>query len=130
MKNTKSNSLEMAPLRRLDLCPPFLAYVLARRDTGSAVKRVTLPELVRLSGLSKRTFIRISAKTDWNSVRLDDIKAFLRACGVNPFQMKKHLRFLANHPVRLPYLSLEQSRTFNARSAKLLNSINSRASRT
>lgn len=118
------------PLRRLDLCPPFLAYVLARRDTGSAVKRVSLPELVKKSGLSKRTFIRISAKTDWNSVRLEDIKAFLRACGVNPFQMKKHLRFLANHPDKLPYLSAEQSRNFNARSAQLLNALTSRANRT
>jgi len=100
---------------KLDQCPPFLAYALARSGTGSNLRRPTLEELVKQSGLPERTFIRVSQKLTWAAVKIETARAFLVACNVDPWVMKDQRKFLKAHADRLPHLSERQWRILNRR---------------
>jgi hypothetical protein len=101
------------PLSRLEACPPFLAHVLARENNGK--KRMPLEEIVARSGLSERTYLRTARKTSWDSVKFSVIKGFLKGCGVDPFKMRNHWRYLREHNFRPDYLTAKQWELMNSR---------------
>lgn len=94
------------PILRLKQCPPFLAHALARKRN----KRMPLAEIVQRSGLSERTYLRTARKDSWASVKLEVIEKFLEGCGVNPWKMRDHHRFLRAHRFKIPYLTKTQQK--------------------
>lgn len=109
-------------LNQCNLCPPFLAYALARSTSGGVAKRLSLQELVERSGLPERTFMRTAQKTSWDHVKFGVMVGFLGACGVDPMQFRKHRRFLRNHRDRLPYLTDRQWQSLNDKAREAINS--------
>lgn len=101
------------PLTRLHSCPPFLVHALARDKSGK--KRIPLDQIVKRSGLSERTYLRTASKTDWDGVKFGVIKAFLKGCGVDPFKMRNHWRYLREHNFRPEYLTSKQWELMNRR---------------
>ena len=75
---------ENRPIRNLlgtlNACPPFICYYAAQRARD---RRPTLDELVKLSGMSQRTFGRIAHRTTWAGVPIDKASRFLEACGID-----------------------------------------------
>lgn len=78
-------------LTKLDQLAPFLTYALCRR---SDQPRPHLEELVRQSGLSERTFIRISRELSWKDIRVGQMDAFCQACGVDVLNPGEQLAFI------------------------------------
>jgi hypothetical protein len=108
-------------LEAVDACPPFVAFVLGRRN-GSRT-RAAIIEFCVASGLSETTAARISRKLTWERVPAWQIDVFCRACGVNPLCMKRHREYLretwqSKRP--LAHLSDRQLREFNLLSARWL----------
>lgn len=106
---------KLAQFKKLKQCPPFLAYALARKGTGKNLHRPTLEQLVKLSGMPERTFVRLSQKTDWEGVKIGAAESFLAACNVDPWVMKEQRKFLKLHANDMPHLSKRQHRILNQR---------------
>jgi len=97
----------------LDKCPPFLVFALARRGTD---KRPKFDDIVKASGLSERTFIRIACRFSWREVKVKHIDGFCRACGVDPFNLEPHLGFLRRSLTSdkpFAYMTSQQLARFN-----------------
>ena len=103
------------PLRRIEDCPPFLAHALAREANGK--QRIPLDAIVKRSGLSERTYLRTACKDSWDGVKYGVLKRFLKGCGVDPFNMRNHWRYLREHGFVLPYLTRQQADLLNKRCA-------------
>jgi len=67
-------------LEHLDRIPPFFCLALAG---GHNKIRPRLSEIVRESGLNKRTFQRISRRISWAGVKVCQVDKFSAACGVS-----------------------------------------------
>ena len=76
---------------KLDRLPPFAVYAVSRCGRS---RRLPLLELIRRSGLSPRTFARIAVQFTWGNIKLADMEAFHRGCGVNPMRQKQHLQMI------------------------------------
>ena len=113
--NPKTKAVKLAPLAKLDSCPPFLCYALARKVSGGVVSHPTLAELTAASGLPWRTFVRLAQRTSWDGFKVSTMKAFLTACNIDPFVMSRQKRFLRSNMGRLPHLNKRQLRVFIAR---------------
>ena len=79
-------------LSKLDQCPPFVCYYAAQMGRK---RRPTLPELVKSSGMSKRTFSRIAHRTSWNGVTVERMSQFSEACGIDPLDSSPVMMWLA-----------------------------------
>ena len=102
----------VSPLEKLESCPPFLCYALARKVRGSVISHPTLEELTAASGISARTFARLCQRTSWDGFKFSTMKAFIRACNIDPFRMSRQKRFLRAHMGSLPHLNKRQMRLF------------------
>ena len=58
-------------------------------------RRPTLKELVKGSGMSKRTFGRIAHQITWSGVTIDNASKFLHACGVDALDPEHLMLWLA-----------------------------------
>jgi hypothetical protein len=67
-------------LEKLDACPPFLCYYGAHMGRE---RRPTADRLIADSGLSARTFMRISQRLTWADVTVSQATQFAHACGVD-----------------------------------------------
>lgn len=79
-------------LDRLDACPPFLCYYGAHMGRA---KRPTTRELIAASGMSPRTFMRISQQITWGGVTVKHAAQFAKACGIDLFQSQSLRDFIA-----------------------------------
>jgi len=81
METTTTVPTQIKSLRqRLNECPPFCLYYGAHYNSP---RRPTLPELVKASGMSHRTFTRISQKGSWDGITVLRMQQFANACGVD-----------------------------------------------
>lgn len=72
-------------------------------------KQIPVKELMRLSGIPRRTLIDLSYRTSWAGVKLDVISRFAYACGVNllaPSPLAEYMR--RRYRKGLPYLHKKQ----------------------
>lgn len=76
----------------LEEFPPCLCRLLARK--GKSRRPYTNKELAELSGLSLDQVGSIAAKTDWDSVRVGDMMAFTKACGLDLSHMKRQRLYI------------------------------------
>lgn len=114
MNPTKSPQKTL--LETCNALPPFTVFYLARVGKRSQ-KRPKLRDLAKASGLSFRTFTRIARKMSWDSVRLGQIEAFCKACGVDLLRQhaqKDFLRHSVTYNRPLSHLKRNQLQKFNA----------------
>lgn len=76
---------------RLDILSPFQCRLVAR-NPGRTAK--TVDEIVRDSGLSRRSIIRFSKLHSWSSMTVATIDAFMKGCGITFETQRAHLRYL------------------------------------
>jgi hypothetical protein len=79
-------------LTKLDRCPPFVCYYAAHMGRKA---RPMLPELVKASGMSERTFVRIAQRTTWAGVTVERLSQFSGACGIDVLNPQTVLEWLA-----------------------------------
>lgn len=107
-------TFESSLLKQLDKMAPFVVYALARSQSRRR-QRPRLDDLARSAGMSERTFIRIARKFSWGSVKVADVDAFARACGVDLLRQMKtrnYLRHSLTYKRPLAHLSPVQLATF------------------
>lgn len=102
----------------LDRIPPFFCFALAR---DSRRHRPELVEMVKISGLNKRTFQRIARRISWAGVKVSQVDGFTKACGVNHSRLSEQKDFIAktmkcNRPFR--HLMARQLRDFQTQCAR------------
>lgn len=88
MEPTENQTL----LKQLDSCPPFVCYYAAHRGME---KRPKVNELAKLAGMPWRTFVRISQRTSWQNVTVNQMSRFCHGCGVDPIDPKPVLEWMA-----------------------------------
>lgn len=71
----------MSLLERLNQIPPSRCRLLARKKHGRRLMSVT--DLMRRSGLSRKTVIRISHLNQWDRVPVSTAERFAAACDVD-----------------------------------------------
>lgn len=80
-------------LSKLDECPPFVVYYLARTSKASGAH--PRPHgIAALSGLSIRTVTRLSQQMTWAGVKLAVMEAFCLGCGVNFLKVSGQWNYL------------------------------------
>lgn len=108
-------------LEWMNRVPPWKCRAMAVRKDRSrkATVKITIPELVRLSGIPARSFTKLSYRKDWAGVNIDVASRFAYACGVNVLAKKPESRFIErNFKPGLPYFNKRQRKAFD-RAAKL-----------
>lgn len=111
---------------RLNLeAPPFIVYGMTRKSPHG--KWIGVEELVRRSGLSKRTVIRLGMRTDWAGVKIGVASRFLAACGVKGSgrsilsmnRIREYLRWYREHGTTpCQHLTTSQWRRLNQLGAR------------
>lgn len=99
-------------ISHLDTIPPFLCVAVARRGS----RRKTLPEIASDSGLNLRKVERIASRLSWKNVKVADVAAFSKACGVDLIcqgDVRQYLRRQSTGKSVLPHLSRAQLERFN-----------------
>ena len=92
-------------LEVLDRCPPFLVYYCSHVGNG---KRLTVRELIKVSGLSPRTFTRTKCKLSWGDVKLKVMDRFCRSCAADPLHPEPLFRALSQEMASpKPFADLE-----------------------
>lgn len=76
----------------LEEFPPILCRLLARK--GKKRRPYSSRELSEISGLSRDMVNMISAQTSWNNVRIKDMLAFTKACGVDLTDLKRQREYI------------------------------------
>jgi hypothetical protein len=113
----------MTFLEYIDQIPPFIVWASAHGGRGKC--RPTLNELVELSGLSQRTFTRISRKISWAGVKAGHISQFCAACGIDlqhPGQIRTYFRNWKRTKRPFPSLSPRQIKALEFMCSKLNSS--------
>jgi hypothetical protein len=92
--------------------PPVLCRAMPKRVKGKGVcgrgrlaKIKTIVELVKGSGLSRRTVQRIVWRGDWDGIRVDVASKFIAGCGVNIFSKQEREYFAKLFDNEMPHLS-------------------------
>lgn len=76
---------------------------------GTRVERIPMEELLASSGIPRRTFQKLSYRTDWNGVPVDIMCSFCAACGVDIIQKRPLYEFLRQHgKKKLSFLTTRQ----------------------
>jgi len=117
----------------LDATPPFFVVAVAHTcrakpkangRCGGLQRRLTLPEMVAASGLSKRTFERISSRISWHGVKAGAIAAFCRGCRfdfLHQTAVRHYLRSTSKRPDTMwSHLTPMQRKRFNLLSMRWL----------
>jgi hypothetical protein len=106
MNNTAANFW-----KRTELFPPIACRLFARTGgskTGESVKPMGDDEVVRRSGLPLSTVELLSGMTTWDSVSVDTMRRFTRACRMdftNAVQMRRASQYMRRGLIReLRYL--------------------------
>lgn len=99
--------------------PPWKCRAMAAKQTPAGkTTRITVNELIKLSGIPRRTLAWISYRRDWSEIDVDVASRFAFACGVNLLAKKPESRFIRkNFKVGLPFFDPRQRRAFD-RAAK------------
>lgn len=74
----------------LDLCPPWVVRV-AGRVRG---RPLTVAEISKRSGLSRRTVTRLEFATSWGHAPVSTVSAFCAAVRINPLNRRQLQRFI------------------------------------
>lgn len=82
----------MTLFEKLDLLPPCVCRLLARRANGR--QGLSHQEIAQASGLSVSTVAKLSFQTEWGTVTIDVAKRFSLACGVNHLNASGQLDYL------------------------------------
>ena len=108
-------------MERLDCeCPPFWIYAYARKYRRGPW--IGVDELCKLSGIPRRSVIRLGSKISWKGVKAEVIAAFLKGCGLrmsggNIFSLQKVRKFIhyQHQHAHRPYahLNAQQWAQFN-----------------
>lgn len=99
-------------ISHLDTIPPFLCVAVARRGK----RRKTLVEIAKDSGLSLRKVERIANRLSWRSVKVADVEALSKACGVDLIcqsEVRQYLRRQSSCKSVLPHLDARPLARFN-----------------
>lgn len=85
--------------QKLDQCPPWLVRLMAivPGRGGRKARRIPEAEIIRRSGLSRRTVIRLSYSQSWGSLTLATTSRFAAACGVNLLGRNPTFHFFRSH---------------------------------
>lgn len=87
MPSTKSqNNLDPNYLvAALDRVPPFVCRMIAiiPGRGGRPTRRLPESQIVKVSGLPRRTIVRLSYSKTWANISLDTASKFAAGCGVN-----------------------------------------------
>lgn len=86
-------------LSALDRTPPWLCRLMAivPGRGGRKARRLPEAEIIRRSGLSRRTVIRLSYSQSWRSITLETVSRFAGACGVNLLGRNPTYQFFRSH---------------------------------
>ena len=98
--------LDKPLLAHLDALPPPIVYALGGRGRDPSER--TMQALVKASGLSERTFLRIAKSASWGGIKVSNASAFCTACNVSvlfaaPYLL--YLRKMAGAGLALPHLT-------------------------
>lgn len=86
----------------------------SKRRACYKIRRIPVAELVRKSGIPRRSFIRISRFKNWNRVPAEIILAFSKACDVDLLARNPLQDFLKRKYVPgLPYFTAKQRKFFD-----------------
>lgn len=77
-------------LEHLDQLPPWACRILAREHR----KPISTSELSRRSGIDKAWINRISRRSTWAGVKVATADAFMAACGIDPFRLRRHREYI------------------------------------
>lgn len=81
----------MTLLTKLNIHPPFMVRVLARKPNG---KPMSGPEIAALGGINADMVRRLSHLTSWESVSIGVAARFMVGCRYDPFHAKNHNRYV------------------------------------
>lgn len=81
----------MTLLSKLNVHPPFMVRVLARKPNG---KPMSGPEIAALAGMNADMVRRLSRLTSWESVSIGTASRFMIGCRYDPFHAKNHNRYV------------------------------------
>ena len=80
----------MTLLAHIDSIPPYVCVALAK--AGS--RRMLFAEIADASGLTPRAVRRIACSLTWGRMRVEDVSAFARTCGVDLLFPSKTVTYL------------------------------------
>lgn len=101
-----------------DQVPPFFCFAVARDTTA---RRPALADIVKGSGLNKRTFQRIARRISWSGVKVSQVDKFCVACKVNHSRLSELKDYIAktlNCKRPLKHLSPRQLKDFEIQCAR------------
>src|SRR5262245_25373220 len=77
-------------LARIDLIPPPLCYLLARKDR----RPIEIVEISKRCGISERELCRIFSLDSWATIPVAQMDAIRAACGITPANERRHLEYM------------------------------------
>lgn len=118
MPTTSKDSL----LKIMDRVPPCLCRMAAVEcGRGKTPRRISVTELSKRSGISRRNFILISHLKSWETVKVGVATKFAEACGINLLQKHPFYDFYRRRYRKgLPYYTRKQREVFD----KILEEMN------
>jgi len=94
-----------------DQCPPFLIPALARK-ADSKLRGMSIADIAKAAGISRRSLTRLFAKLDWRGVKVYTACRVLAACNIDPLRMsdaKEYIRDTSSS--RTPFRHLRHGRS-------------------